>query len=126
MDTFSITSTVKTYPKLPYEEMKNTVLGKKFDLSLVFVGEKRAKRLNEEHRNKDYIPNVLSFPLTENSGEIFICPKAAAKEAADFDLSLEGYIGFLFIHGMLHLRGLDHGDEMDRLEQKYLTKFKLS
>ena len=126
MDNFSIAATVKSFPKLPYEEIKNTVLGKKYYVSLVFVGETRAQHLNEEHRGKDYIPNVLSFPLTESSGEIYICPRAAAKEASDFELSLDGYIGFLFIHGLLHLRGLDHGDEMDRLEQKYLTKFKLT
>lgn len=126
METFSLSSTVRSYPNLPYGEMKNTVLGKKYNLSLVFVGETRAQRLNQENRGKTYIPNVLSFPLFENSGEIFICPKAAAKEAKDFDLSYEGYIGFLFIHGLLHLAGHDHGNEMDRLELKYLKKFKLT
>ena len=126
MKTFSIASTVKSYPSLPYEEMRNAVRGKKFNLSLVFVGETRAQRLNIENRGKDYVPNVLSFPLSEESGEIFICPRAAAKEAADFRLSFKGYIGFLVIHGMLHLAGYDHSDEMDTLEQKYLTKFKLS
>lgn len=126
MEHFSIASTVRSYPDLPYEAIKNAVLGKTYNLSLVFVGETRAQHLNIENRGKDYIPNVLSFPLSEESGEIFICPKAALKEAADFGLSFEGYIAFLCIHGCLHLAGYDHSDEMDRLEQKYLKKFKLS
>lgn len=123
---FSISSTVRSFPDLPYETFKNEVLGATYNLSLVFVGKRRAKQLNEIHRGKSYVPNVLSFPLSEKSGEMYICPQAAKKEAAGFGLSFEGYVGFLFIHGMLHLAGHDHGDAMDDLELSFLKKFNLS
>lgn len=123
---FSIASTARSFPQLPYKKIKNNVLGRTYYLSLVFIGERRAQGLNLAYRGKAYVPNVLSFPLSEESGEMFICPIAAAKEADNFELSFEGYIGFLYIHGLLHLAGYDHGDEMDRLEQMYLLKFKLT
>lgn len=121
----SITSTVKSYPRHKYADMAEKILGKRYDLSLVFVGRTRAATLNKAYRNKAYSPNVLSFPLDERTGEIFICPQVAASEAAKFDLSVKGYVGFLFIHGCLHLKGLDHGATMDKQEQKWVKHFAL-
>lgn len=126
MTTLSIASTVATYPKWPYETIKNTILGKQYVLSLSFVGETRAQGFNIQYRKKDYVPNVLSFPLDEHTGEIIICPAVAKKQANDFSLSVDGYIAYLFIHGCVHLKGHDHGDTMDRLEQKYVRQFKIT
>jgi len=125
METFCITATAKSYPKLPYEKIKNDILGKKYRLSVAFVGGTRAQALNQTYRNKSYTPNVLSFPLEVDSGEIFITPTIARKEAKKFDMTPHGYIGFLFVHGCLHLKGHDHGDHMDKLEQKYCKKYGL-
>lgn len=125
MERFSVFSTIKTHPDLPYQKIKEKVLGKTYTLSLVFVGEARAQQINESSRGKTYVPNVLSFPLSDTAGEIFICPKAAKKEASSFNLSYEGYIGYLFIHGLLHLKGFDHGEHMEKLEQKHMKYFKL-
>lgn len=127
MNTTTITSTVKQYPTHhPYEEMKRKILGAKYELSLAFVGKARAASLNKNYRQKTYSPNVLSFPLTESVGEIVICPLVAKTEAAKFNLSVDGYIAYLFIHGLLHLKGHDHGDTMDKLERKYLSSFNIS
>jgi probable rRNA maturation factor len=121
----SITSTVKSYPRHKYVDIADKILGKRYELSLVFVGKTRAATLNKEYRKKTYSPNVLSFPLDEKTGEIFICPQVAASEAAKFNLSPRGYVGFLFIHGCLHLKGLDHGDTMDKQEAKWVKHFGL-
>jgi len=127
MESFTISSTVKKYPtQHPYQEMKKKILGAKYELSLAFVGKARAAELNKTYRHKTYSPNVLSFPLTESAGEIVICPQVALAEAKKFNLSVDGYIAYLFIHGCLHLKGLDHGDEMDKLEKKYLKLFAIS
>ena len=123
---FSLSSTVAKYPEHPYETIKDTILGKSYSLSLNFIGESRAQKLNIAYRKKDYIPNVLSFPLDEKTGEMFICPKVAKSQAKDFDLSVDGYIAYLFIHGCVHLKGHDHGDTMDRLEKKYVKQFRIS
>jgi probable rRNA maturation factor len=112
-------------PQLPYEKMAAAILGTTYTLTLAFIGERRARALNLAHRGKSYVPNVLSFPLDESVGEIYICPRVAEKEAKKFGMSPTGYIGYLFIHGCLHLKGYDHGATMERTEQKYVRRFAL-
>lgn len=123
---FSLNSTVKSYPDFPYQTIKEAILGKQYSLSLAFIGTKRAQKLNTTYRQKTYVPNVLSFPLDEKCGEIFICPEISYKEAWEFNLSKEGYVAFLFIHGLLHLKGFDHGDKMEELERRYVKKFSIT
>lgn len=121
----AIAKTVRTYPPLPFADMKNAILGTSYTLSLTFVGKDRARALNMQYRNATYIPNVLSFPLDKNTGEIFITPAIAKKEARKFNLSPKGHIGFLFIHGLLHLKGYPHGATMEKAEKKYMQRFGL-
>jgi len=117
-----ISKTTLTYPRLNYEKIKNEVVGKNYNLSLVFHGETRAKKLNQKTRNKSYIPNVLSFPLDKDNGEIYITPTVAKREAKKYGHTYNQHMAFLFIHGLLHLKGLDHGPEMEKLEKKFLAK----
>lgn len=126
MANFSLSSTVLRHPRLPYEQMKDDVLGTSYSLSLVFIGPDRARRLNREHRKKDYVPNVLSFPLDETHGELYITPAVATREAAARGMSVTGYVGFLFIHGMLHLKGMAHGARMEQAEAQHCATYRLS
>ncbi|MEL6804569.1 MAG: rRNA maturation RNase YbeY [Bacteroidota bacterium] len=125
MNTLTVSSSARNYPSLPYQEMKDAILGKRYEASLVFVGPDRARALNIQYRTKDYVPDVLSFPLTDTVGEVYICPTTAKREAAKFGHSQQGHIGFLFIHALLHLKGYDHGSKMEQREQHYLQKFSL-
>ncbi len=128
MDIEGVSITNKTkgkLPSLPFVEMKDFVLGKKYELSLVFVGTTLSKKLNFTYRGKDKPTNVLSFPLDRDQGEIFINPDKARIEAVEWNKPYDNFIGLLFIHGLFHLKGLDHGDEMEKLEAKALKKFNL-
>lgn len=102
------------------EILKIKILGKGFSLSVNFIPPKEAQALNKKYREKDYIPNILSFPISKKEGEIFICLSVVKKEAKNFDLTQEKFLDLLLIHGMLHLKGLEHGEKMEKLEQKYL------
>jgi probable rRNA maturation factor len=110
-------------PSLPFLEMKNQVMGKNYELSLVFIGEKRSRKLNQEYRQKDKSGNVLSFPLDKKTGEIFICPVRARREMKSFGRKYDNFIGFLFIHGLCHLKGMDHGSTMEKAEEKIRAQF---
>lgn len=125
MQNITISKTVRSYPSLPFAEIKNAILGKKYVLSLSFIGEARAKKINTQTRNKTYVPNVLSFPLAPGYGEMYITPERAKRESQKFGLSPIAYIGFLYIHGLLHLKGMTHGTEMERKEKYYLKKLNL-
>ncbi len=114
---------------LPFLSIKNHILGQDFDLSLNFIDEALAYKLNIENRKKDYIPNVLTFPLSDSTGEIYICRSIAYKQYKNFNLKYRDYILLLFIHGCLHLNHVDHNtaeneDYMVKLEYELLEKFK--
>lgn len=106
------------------EKIKTEILGKAYELSFAFIKVDEMQKLNKEYRGKDYPTDILSFPLSDTSGEILICKEVAKEKSKDFDMSPEDYLVFLIIHGLLHLKGYDHGEEMESLEKKYLTKFK--
>ncbi|MFM2374302.1 MAG: hypothetical protein RLZZ234_297 [Candidatus Parcubacteria bacterium] len=126
-NTFVITNTTKSpLPRLPFHEIKNRILGTKYAVSVVFCGEQRAKRINEVWRQKTYVPNVLAFEVDTGSGEIYITPKVAAREAKKYGHSVRAHIGFLFIHALLHLKGHEHGDTMEGAEKRYMKAFKIS
>lgn len=103
--------------------MKDAVLGEGYDLSLVFVDDEESRRIAIDTKQKDYVPNVLSFPLDDISGEIFINPFEAERQAADFGRTPENMIGFLYIHALTHLKGMDHGVTMERTEAKFRKRF---
>jgi probable rRNA maturation factor len=105
------------------QEIANDILDTSYDVSIVVVGDKQARSLNQKYRGKDYIPNVLSFPIDETMGEIFLNPKTATLEASKFDLSVNHYLYYLLNHSMLHLKGFDHGDEMSAKENFYMKKY---
>jgi probable rRNA maturation factor len=105
------------------QKIADDILDTSYDVSIVVVGEKRARALNQEYRGKDYIPNVLSFPIDETMGEIFLNPKTAQIEASKFNLSVTHYIYYLLIHSMLHLKGFDHSDEMSTKEAFFMKKY---
>ncbi len=105
--------------------MAQEILSKQYQLSLVICGDSLARRMNKEWRKKTYKPNVLSFPLAKNEGEIFLNVRKAEREARTMDISAKARIAHLFVHGCFHLIGHKHGDKMDALERKVLKKFRI-
>ena len=122
---FFLARTTRAYPRLPYRKMKDDILGASYTLSLVFVGRGRGRALHRAGRGKTRAPNILSFPLTANDGEVFITPEVARKEARARGMTARGYVGYLFIHGLLHLKGMQHGDTMERLEKAHCRRYTL-
>lgn len=106
--------------------MARAILGRRYELSLVICGDKLARRMNQEYRKKNYKPNVLSFPLSKNEGEIFLNVRAAAREARRYKVSLPDRLSFLFVHGCFHLKGLSHGRIMEGQEQRIVRAFDFS
>lgn len=116
-------TTRQTLPRIPLTSIKEAILGGSYDLSCVFIGEKKSRALNKRFRKKDTSTNVLSFPYSKSDGEIFIDLATAKKEAHVQKISYTRHVMHLFIHGLLHLKGLSHGSTMDRKERYFLGKF---
>ncbi len=120
-----INETKGKLPSLPFEQIKNKILGHKYDLSLIFVSEKKIHSLNKIYRKINSPTDILSFSVDKDSGEIFICQKIAKKMAPDFERKYNNFITFLFVHSCVHLLGHDHGDKMENLEIKFRKFFKI-
>lgn len=132
LENFSITNKTKgALPSVPFAKIKDAGLGKDYSLSLVFVGERRSRKLNNSYRAKDKSTNVLSFTLDKKTpacagmGEIFITPAVVKRQTKKFGRNFQNLVAFLFIHGLMHLKGYDHGSTMERAEEILRKKFRI-
>lgn len=102
-------------------------------VSLSFTNEEGIKKLNKISRGVDRVTDVLSFPMLDIKypqkvddfksdiipdgsmylGDIVICKKRAKQQAKEYGHSLKREIGFLALHGLLHVLGYDHIDKGD-------------
>lgn len=134
----------------PYEEIIEQVLrqaAQEFalpdntEVSVMLVDNEEIRQLNRNYRGVDRPTDVLSFALDEEDqagdipfanasqvhllGDIIISLEKAAEQAEEYGHSPEREVGFLTIHGMLHLLGYDHNEpeetaEMRAMEEKIL------
>jgi probable rRNA maturation factor len=98
--------------------------------TLRVVGPAESRRLNLTYRGKDRPTNVLTFTYgrTPLSGDIVLCHSVILREAAEQGKPLAAHYAHLVVHGMLHLRGLDHEDDeqaarMEAGEIRILRRF---
>jgi probable rRNA maturation factor len=98
-----------------WAEAALTPLRRSVVLSIRVVGAARSRRLNAQYRRKNKATNVLSFAGAGIApdgrlflGELVICAPVVAREAHAGGVSLESHWAHLTVHGVLHLKGLDH------------------
>ena len=114
----------KQIPKLPLLPLKNKILGKDYELSVVFCSDYLIEKLSIKYKGSNKHKNILSFPLNKKMGEIFININQAKKEAKYFGHDEFEHVLFLYIHGLLHLSGIKHSKKMEELEEKLTKKYK--
>lgn len=98
------------------------------ELSVTFVDKEEIQEINKMYRDKDKVTDVISFALEEDEpeitgldmprvlGDIIICTDVAKEQADNYGHSFERELGFLALHGFLHLLGYDHMNEQDEKE----------
>ncbi|VEU78939.1 conserved hypothetical metalloprotease [Metamycoplasma arthritidis] len=90
-------------------------------VDLLFVMAPKMKKLNRHFRNKNYVTDILSFPLEGLEelnflevlplGQIIMSPWKIKKQAKEFNHSLKREFCYIFAHGIAHLFGFDHQTE---------------
>jgi probable rRNA maturation factor len=103
-------------------------LSGELELSITFVDEEKIQQINKEYRDKDQPTDVLSFALEEMEedeieivgvempralGDIIISVSHIHNQAERYNHTFERELGFLALHGFLHLLGFDHMTEKD-------------
>ena len=89
------------------------------ELGLAFVPADEMRTLKRDHLGIDEATDVLSFPIDGREalaegmpralGDVVLCPQVVGE---DWRAPL--------VHGLLHLLGYEHGDEMEEREARYL------
>jgi probable rRNA maturation factor len=108
--------------KLVIDALKIEGVENEYEVNIHFVDSSRIQELNNQYLGIDAVTDVLSFPLLSQEdlvkkfnypvllGDIFICIPQAISQAALYGHSQDREIGFLCVHGILHLLGYDHID----------------
>ena len=125
------------------------------EVSLIFCTEETIADLNEQFMGKTGPTDVLSFPIEAEPemsgrvpdasstgpgshsseviprlvGDILICPKVAARNAVEHDVTFDDEVALLVVHGVLHLLGWDHmidaeAELMESRERELLAAYK--
>lgn len=97
------------------------------------VDERESRELNGRYRGQDKPTNVLSFPFTvpagvdiSHLGDLVICAPVVKREAREQQKREVDHWAHMVVHGVLHLRGMDHQTEeqahaMEILEKQVLA-----
>ncbi|MBI2049987.1 MAG: rRNA maturation RNase YbeY [Candidatus Staskawiczbacteria bacterium] len=104
----------------------------KENISVAFVSPAEIKKLNRKYRGKNKPTDVLAFgedyqspipnPQLNSFSEVVICPAVVKKDGEELEKML--------IHGILHILGYEHEKskrmalEMEKKQEKYLSKIK--
>lgn len=125
-------------------------LGDETEMSVTFVDNQEIQEINREFRHKDMPTDVISFAIEDEGegepdivfpdgesldipqdlGDIFISIDRAHEQAEEYGHTYERELGFLAVHGFLHLNGFDHmtpedEEEMFSLQRKILDSYGL-
>ena len=97
------------------------------EVSVTLTNDKELRALNKKYRGKDAPTNVLSFETGDKEllGDIFISFDTVEGEAPGEKFA--DHATHLIVHGILHLKGMDHeknsdARKMERREIKILKK----
>jgi probable rRNA maturation factor len=87
------------------------------DVVVLLTDDAAVHDLNRRFRDRDQPTNVLSFPAAESAaphlGDLVLAHGVCAAEAAAQGKSLADHLTHLTVHGVLHLLGRDHVDEIE-------------
>lgn len=101
------------------------------EVSISFVDNEQIRLINRDYRGKDQPTDVISFALEEMGegeveivgvdmppvlGDIVISVPKAKEQAEEYGHSFMRELGFLAVHGFLHLLGYDHETEEEEKE----------
>ena len=127
-----IVNDVLAFDELNFKKKNN------YFLNLIFVDDKKIKKINKMYRKKNKTTDVLTFvkSLKNNNYkneiycDIFFSAQTIKKDAKKNLINFYDHITHLIIHCFLHVNGYDHKKNSDfvkmkNLEEKILMKLEI-
>lgn len=112
--------------------------GDEAELCVVLADDEFVQALNKTYRGKNKPTNVLSFPTgaipvavgpepligfgPRLLGDVVLAQETIAREAVEQGKSFAHHLSHLVVHGVLHLLGLDHEDDVEAEEMEALER----
>lgn len=101
-------------------KFKYLIHKKKYILEIHCVSENVIKKYNNKYRGINKPTDVLSFKLNNNFGIIILCINQIHKNTYYDNKITADNISYVLAHGLAHLAGFDHTDD---ITQKKMDKF---
>lgn len=108
------------------------------ELCIVFGDDAFVQNLNKTYRGKDKPTNVLSFPTGDIPvavgaevfadmgprllGDVVLAQETIEREAAEQSKSFSDHLTHLVVHGVLHLLGQDHENDLEAEEMEAMER----
>ncbi|MBL1431134.1 MAG: rRNA maturation RNase YbeY [Robiginitomaculum sp.] len=96
----------------------------KTDICVLLTDDAQMQELNQQYRGKSRPTNVLSFPTADfhgsHLGDVALGYETCMQEITDKGISLEEHLCHLFVHGVLHLVGFSHQEQLEATEMEQL------
>ncbi len=91
------------------------------ELVLAFVSRSEMKKVNKKFRQKNKPTDVLSFNgiMPDQLGELLLCYDVIKEQAKDHKVSVKEELGYMTLHGILHLLGYDHEKSAKQAQKMY-------
>ncbi len=131
-ESFFVRVAKETLMRCPLVSLKDK---KEITMSVVAVSREKIQELNTTYRQQPKVTDILSFGeyadtavLEQDTaehiflGEIFFCYDVIVAASEEDQVTIEHELIYIFSHGVLHLLGYDHSDEMFSL-QDAVTEF---
>lgn len=137
---------VERWQKLSLAVLADEGVEGEAELSVMFVDEETIGDLNKRFMESDGPTDVLSFPIDGEPnvpgrwpdaggpgpdriesdpedlplllGDVVICPIVAERNAPAHAGTVDDELALLVVHGILHLLGMDHAEEAERVEMQ--------
>ena len=110
------------------------------EVGLTITDDTSIQALNLQYRQVDAPTDVLSFPLLSDAdltgrgtfvtapdgilhlGDVVVSLPRAREQAVEYGHSLQRELGYLIVHGVLHLLGFDHEHEADQRRMREMEE----
>jgi len=106
-----------------FAKWARATLRKPAEITIRLVDQQEGEALNRQFRDKQTATNILTFVYANDKfihGDIVLCVPVILAESAQQQKDLKAHYAHLTVHGLLHLQGYDHMNDIEAVNMEAL------